>query len=186
MMPQLLFFPGAAKGGRTFDKTTDLHVEQPSNKRSRHHYRSNTASYKPIHPWAPAKFLCVHVVCVHHVWVYDIKRLSSASQTDRPELVNRCCWSSWGWGHGASSQSLIKEKLPQLPVITCNLIYVAVSENFMTACKSKDILVTVIYWFRSKVFSFWLIFSCCFPSEPDSVSDSFELYVCTVWLHKGT
>lgn len=133
------------KEGRTFEKTTDLHLEQLSNKRNQHPYRSNTGSYKPIHPWEPAKFLCVYVVCVyvcvHHVWVYDIKRLSTASQTDRPELVNRCCMSSWGWGHGASSQSLIKEKLPQAASHRGNLIYVTVSENFMTACKSKDVQV---------------------------------------------
>lgn len=61
--------------------------------------------------------LCVCcVVCVTYESV-TLGRLSIALQTDRPELVNRCCWSSWGWGHGASPQSLIKEELSQPPVI---------------------------------------------------------------------
>lgn len=137
MMQQLLFFSGTAKGGRTFEKTTDLHLEQLSNKRNQHPYRSSTGSYKPIHPWAPAKFLCVHVVCVYHVWVYDIKRLSTASQTDRPELVNRCFMSSWGWGHGVSSQSLIKEKLPQLPVIAATWFMSLCQRTLWLLAKAK-------------------------------------------------
>lgn len=69
------------------------------------------------HPSPSASQIPLCVCCVCHVWVYDIERLSTAFQTDRPELVNRCCWSSWRWGHGASPQSLIKEELPQPPVI---------------------------------------------------------------------
>lgn len=43
-------------------------------------------TYSPL----PNSFVRMLCVCV----MYDIERLSTAFQTDRPELVNRCCWSS--------------------------------------------------------------------------------------------
>lgn len=59
----------------------------------------------------------MRVCLLSELIMYDIDRLSIAFQTDRPELVNRCCWSSWGWGHGASPQSWSKTScLTQLQV----------------------------------------------------------------------
>lgn len=143
-MHRLFFFSGTDKGGGTLQMATYLHFEQLSNKSAKNQYGSSalgaysTCWKKPTHPRAQAKFFCVYVVWVRHIWVCDIERLSTAFQTDRPELVNRCCWSSWGWGHGASPQSLIKEKLPQPPVIPATWFMSLCQRTLWLLAKAAD------------------------------------------------
>lgn len=103
-----------------YKRAADLDFQQVSNQNAKNQYDSNilgaysTLWKEPSHPPSTRQILfCASVlsVCV----MYDFDRLSSAFHTDRPELVNRCCWSSWGWGHGVSPQTWSKG-LPQPPV----------------------------------------------------------------------
>lgn len=124
-----------------YKRATDLGFQQLSNQSAKNQSVSNIlGAYSRVwkEPSRPPStrqiLLCASVlsVCV----MYDFDRLSRAFHSDRPELVNRCCWSSWGWGHGVSPQTWSK-RLPQPPVSPPKVIYVAVSHNFTAACKHR-------------------------------------------------
>lgn len=113
-------FLSCTQKAKLYKRATELDFQQLYNQSAKIQCGSNisgaysTLWKEPSHPPNTKQILfCASVlsVCV----MYDFDRLSSAFPTDRPELVNRCCWSSWGWGHGVSPQTWSK-RLPQPPV----------------------------------------------------------------------
>lgn len=87
-----------------------------------------------IHPpppeHKPNSFVCM--LCVMYESM-TLRRLSTAFQTDRPELVNRCCLEQLRmrtWGVSTKPDQRGAATATSHP---CNMIYVTVSENFMTA-----------------------------------------------------
>lgn len=117
---ELMIFLWCRRKAELCKRATDLDFQQLWNQSAKNQDGSNIlGAYsrlwkEPSHPASTRQILfCVSVlsVCV----MYDFDRLSSVFHTDRPELVNRCCWSGWGWGHGVSPPSWSKS-LPQPPV----------------------------------------------------------------------
>lgn len=125
-----------------FWKDSRITFRAAVNKTNQNQFRSiahweHTCWKKPIHPWARAKFLCVYVVRVHHVWVCDTEAkhclLNRQAWTSKQVLLEQLRMRTWGVltkPHQREAASAASHP--------SNLIYVTVSDNFMTACRNED------------------------------------------------